>query len=350
MSLSRFLSGSSGSGRGAQVQATIRYRGLQATHLEQVKDKLKKHPEGIECSDDELEQLAFRLTEPKELFKYFTFTREDTGGAAAIEYAQEPLLGIQRASQQDRQRLADLPVKLILSKINDHGSKFATPIVKLFEMEYGPLHASLQVGDQILEWNTTSLVVPHGKVIRDVVKEATINEHMAPHRQLHEEEEVDLVFKKSAQKALQLEKLVGVITNYNRYWYYDPLKRNCHRFVCEASAAMGYENPPQLNSRLDEYLNKLKTNKKRAIPNYFETHETLDTYVLEKRVELSPIDKEYLVCHYFQFHIVSKTESKDPGSWQCEFPNCQSETLERQLDVQSLSLNNFRRSTQEATP
>lgn len=340
MSLSRFLSGSSGSGRGAQIQATIRYGGLQATHLEQVKDKLKKHPECDDCSDGDLEQLALRLTEPEELIKYFTFTREDTSEAAAMGDLQEPLLETQRAFKANRQRVADLSVKLILNTINIHGSKFTTPIVKQLEMEYGPIHASLQVGDQILEWNTTSLVVPHGKPIRDTVKEATLDRHTATHWQL--EEEVDLLFKESAQKVLQLEKLVGVITNYNRYRYYDPLKRNCHTFVCEAAAAMGYENPSQLNSRLNEYLDKLKTKKKRAIPNYFETHEALDTYVLERRVELSPIDREYLVCHYFQFHIVSKTDSKDPSSWQCGVPNCQSETLERQLDMQSLLLNHYR--------
>ena len=343
MSLSKLksISRSSGSGQGAQAQ--IHYTPLQPSHIGQVKDKIKQHPEFKNCSGPELEELALRLTKPQELIKYFSLTIDWEKVESAAEATNAPLLETHKltgASKNGGQATEELPVMLILSRTGNQGA--GLPVTRMLEMEYGPLYASLQVGDQILEWNSTSLIIPHGRPIQDPSKGFTDTGSSGHFFEVtNDRERVELVFKAPGQRAQRLNKVVQVIVKYNCYKYYDVLSCNSHRFVCDAATAMGYEQPPQLHSNLSKYFEKLKAGKNKMIPNDFETHEQLDTYVRERMGEFSPQDKEYLLCKYFQFHIGGKIEAKDPASWRCGAEGCQSEELERQLDNGSLVLNHF---------
>ena len=349
MSLSKLksISRSSGSGQGAQAQ--IHYTPLQPSHIGQVKDKIKQHPEFKDCSGPELDELALRLTKPQELIKYFSLTIDWEKVEAATEATNAPLLETRKltgASKNGGQATEELPVMLILSRTGNQGARLGLPVTRMLEMEYGPLHASLQVGDQILEWNSTSLIIPHGRPIQDPPNDITDSGSPPPLLQVtNDQERVELVFKAPGQRAQRLNKVVQVIAKYNCYKYYEVFSCNSHRFVCDAAIAMGYQQPPQLQSNLGKYIEKLKAGKNKLIPNDFETHEQLDTYVRERVAEFSPHDKEYLLCQYFQFHIGSKIVTKDPASWRCEAEDCQSEELERQLDNGSLVLNHFLRST-----
>ena len=51
------------------------------------------------------------------------------------------------------------PLKIILTPLS-HGGRILSQFANLLEMQFG-LHAALQVGNVILEWNDSSLVIPH---------------------------------------------------------------------------------------------------------------------------------------------------------------------------------------------
>ena len=55
--------------------------------------------------------------------------------------------------------LCDLPINIILTPLN-HGGKIVSRFAWLLERQFGPLHAALQIGNVVLEWNDSSLVIP----------------------------------------------------------------------------------------------------------------------------------------------------------------------------------------------
>lgn len=244
---------------------------------------------------------------------------------------------------------AKLEVKLLLRRIDTQMTGFARTAASILRMEYGPLHTSLLINNEVLlEWNTSSLVEPE--------RYDGVNQHYpimtsALHRvstvsliKYDPKDEMDLIFKATSSKLEMLKALVKVIARYNGQYLYHAISRNCQTFVIDALKAMGCENPPQFQGNLKDYFENLKAGNCQP---QFDDHHALDLYVRENVTnpqvpgQLSSQEKEYLLGQYFLYHIPGMTESENPEEWQCPVHNCEMENLERNIDEQSMIMHQF---------
>ena len=119
---------------------------------------------------EEKESLAKKLSDPVLMWtEYFSGVIVDDAANAVEENLEEGendyshSTEVNEAVARGEHRFANVcsfPLKLVLTPLNrGHGlvSKFAS----IMNSKFGPLHAALQVGDVVLEWNDSSLVIPH---------------------------------------------------------------------------------------------------------------------------------------------------------------------------------------------
>jgi hypothetical protein len=274
-----------------------------------------------------------------------------------------------RAQERGEERftkLYDLPLKLILTPLCVGGrviSKFAS----LLEMQFGPLHAALQVGDVILEWNDSSLVVPHcaehdDQLMKTDVRHLTdwvsFTSGEVPRvrkaiQSLDYRKQIELIYKVTAEKQRLIDNLVDVIVTYNRQCYYDIIRRNCQHFVIDALKALGVTEPIEFTGGLGEYFKALKQGRSKALHAKFTDHVHLDNYVREKEQsgeigQLTKHDLEFLLAQYFRYHLEQKTrlQQEEKGvelsEWGCEVKGCSMERLEKRIDFESLRIHSFK--------
>lgn len=274
-----------------------------------------------------------------------------------------------RAQERGEERftkLCDLPLKLILTPLCVGGrviSKFAS----LLEMQFGPLHAALQVGDVILEWNDSSLVVPHfaehdDQLMKTDVRHLTdwvnFTSGEVPRvreaiQSLDYRKQIELIYKVTAEKQRLIDNLVDVIVTYNQQYYYDIIRRNCQHFVTDALRALGVTEPIEFTGGLGEYFRALKQGRSKALHAKFTDHVHLDNYVREKEQsgeisQLTKHDLEYLLAQYFRYHLEQKTRLQQDNKevelseWGCEVKRCGMERLEKRIDFESLRIHSFK--------
>ena len=320
-------------------------------------------------------EVAEHLISKKDISDYFSHLVDHAASVAIEENLSEEKCEFtstyeeSMAKERGEQRftkLCDLPLKLILTPLCVGGrvvSKFAS----LLEMQFGPLHAALQVGDVILEWNDSSLLVPHfaehnDKLMKTDVRHLTnwVNftsgEEPSVREAIHSldyRKQIELIYKVTAEKQRLIDKLVDVILMYNRQYYYDVIRRNCQHFVIDALKALGVSEAIEFTGGLGEYFNALKRGRSNALHAKFSNHVHLDTYVreMEQSGDISKLTKddlEYLLAHYFQYHLEQKTqlqqdddEEEELSKWCCEVKGCCMERLEKRIDFES-RIHNFK--------
>lgn len=302
------------------VQKKGRWRGAQhgreprGSYYDQVVKKIRGHPTFKDCNDQDIEVLVNRTTKAEELTSYFDLTQdqEQEGEAAALNGEVEAL-----------------EVQLVLKHLSCKAEKPGGIELMLLQ-EYGPLQAYLVIGEMVLEWDWKSIVIPHGKPIRDMSKpsvRADVREAELP----------------SVRVDLLKTKVLDLVAQYNRRFYYQAIRRNAHDFVCGVLEVMNYSPlPPQLQTKLKDYLDALEGCINTSIPKQFNTHDELDQYAGEQGRKLKSRDMEYLIVHYFMLHMVERMKQDDPWKWRCTEPNCKMTILEDMVDHEKLLLNEFK--------
>ena len=320
-------------------------------------------------------QVAQHLISKEDMSNYFSTLVDHPATVAIEENLTEEKCEFtstyeeSRAQERGEQRftkLCDLPLKLILTPVCVGGrviSKFAS----LLEMQFGPLHAALQVGDVILEWNDSSLVVPHfaehdDRLMKTDVRHLTdwvsFTSGEVPRvreaiQMLDYRKQIELIYKVTAEKQRLIDNLVEIIITYNRQYYYDIIRRNCQHFVTDALKALGVSEPIEFTGGLGEYFRALKQGRSKVLQGKFTNHVHLDTYVREKEQngeisQLTRHDLEYLLAQYFRYHLEQKTrllrdnKEAELGEWSCEVKGCCMERLEQRIDFESLRIHNFK--------
>ncbi len=322
--------------------------------------KLKKlsDPEYREYGENQLALEAKDLTDPESIMNiYFSEIAYQPVAERVDEKLQESdsefLTSVEEKAGKDRsiwrvEDTAKLEVKLLLRQCNAPMGKLARTAASILQMEYGPLHTSLLINDSILlEWNTSSLVVPerydgsnqHYPIMTSALqrdKHVSLIHYSA-------DDEVDLIFQATKSKLNILNALIEVISRYNGLYFYHTITRNCQKFVIDALQAMGCENPPKFEGNLQTYFKSLKAGN--CQPE-FTSHEELDHYVTENALnsqerQMSSQEKEYLLGQYFLFHIPNMTEAEQPEKWTCPIENCQMSNLEMHIDKEKMIMHRF---------
>ena len=294
-------------------------RGSESSYHNQTVKKLRKIPTYAEVSEKDVGELACGLTSPEKLIQYFDLIPEQ--GAPNPEERDALIAAAQTEVEA-------LPVQLVLaqSRLDEPPDDIETTLL----VEYGPLHAYMIIGNLILEWDHSSLIIPHGKPIQErPVGGATP-------RDVREAKLADVKVK------LLKENVLHVIAQYNKAYYFHVIYRSSHDFVRRILDITRTPPPQELQNNLKKYFDCLESKKNGRVPKEFDTHSDLDEYVKENIANLNPIDKEYLVVHYFMFHFIGRLQARLVARWRCVEPDCRAGELKAQLNPNDLKINNFR--------
>ena len=256
------------------------------------------------------------------------------------------------------------PMKLIFTRLN-RGRGIANTFASLLDFQFGPLHAALQVGDVVLEWNDSSLVIPYFCEHEDKVMEVSVQKHSKwvertgrhyseikkATDELDYEGQIEQIYIVTSEKKQLIDALIEVIINYNKRNWYDVFSRNCQHFVIDALRALEVEVPAAFTGDLKGYFQALVKGRTPSIPKKFATHGDLDAYVIQLQEgngieRVSQHDLEFLLALYFQFHLKSKKLlGKDHTAleqWKCEVEKCQMDQIERFIKKESALLHKFK--------
>ena len=256
--------------------------------------------------------------------------------------------------------LCDLPIKIILTPLN-HGGKIVSRFAQLLEMQFGPLHAALQIGNVVLEWNDSSLVIPHYTDPSDPLLQTDVqilsrwgeitSTYYGQVREaidaLDYGKQIDLVFQFTAEKYHLFEALFQVIITYNTQRFYNLIDRNCQHFVADALSALGIDKPIEFTGGLRHYFEELKSGRAGLA---FTSHAKLNEHVRQivdncTILGMPQHDLEYLLAQCFRFHLQQKDQmhkNADLSNWTCEEPNCCMQQLEKYIRFDTLRIHNFK--------
>ena len=253
---------------------------------------------------------------------------------------------------------ASLPVKLTLSKLRRAVPTAAAPFTAFLRFAFGPLHASLVIGNICVEWDDGSLIVPvpvsdipgdfQARLDQEAswqggVGQAVKAMSMANRNHLDTPVKLKILYDGRDNKKRLLEALCELIVQYNVHKKYSLFRCNCQHFVKDALQVLRIrvEDTLKFEGSLGNYFDDLKRGKE--IRCQFDSHEDLDAYVKDAMGSLEIRDKEYLLCMYFQFHS-SETKILTPeeqDEWKCSIKSCLCEQLEMKIENEALLLHHF---------
>ena len=320
-----------------------------------------------------IREIAKELITKEDLMCHFSEIIEDCAASVIDEKLAEEdpnaltSLELSKAVERGEHRFAhlcELPLKIILTPLS-RGGRMVSRFANLLEMQFGPLHAALQVGNVILEWNDSSLVIPHmcnfeEQLLQSDVQgvsgwaDFTRSQYDDVRKALTKadyQQQIELVYNFTAEKHRQIEALVDVIIRYNRTYYYNLFDRNCQHFVADALKALGVEKPTQFTGGLREYFVELKKGRSSAVAAKFPNHGELDKFVKgkEENGEINKMeqnDLEFLLAQCFRFHLEQKSQLQDQNvdlaNWVCEEATCCMQRLERLIRFEALRIHNFK--------
>ena len=330
-------------------------------------EKVKKHPDFKEQSENTIREAAQNFIDPeyfKNLFSSFSEQQfidlaarvGDESEAELLRDGEETEVAALRSSRRLKE-VCNIEVKLCLSKLDVWSQTVTAKFAALLEAQYGATHAALLIGNKkdgylSFEWGATSLVVPQFCETPECVFMATIHsdfdsvhhqlddQMQAAGRQLNYDDQIDLLFEATTLKSKLLDKLIELVLQYNKYYYFHSFSRNCQQFVTDALKALNIKNPHNFTGRLKEYFEQLKKGLPHKPPS-FRSHAELDAHVQANIGGATPHDLEYFLCMYFHFHFSSRSQSVDPAQWKCGEESCQMTNVERRINRATLVLNRY---------
>ena len=357
IAVGNFFASASGSGR-VKCRDTESLKKPKKSCIPEVMKKLRRHPDyQDECFENNLKTEAEDLTDADRIMERFfsSITHEMVHERIKQKEADSELetTHVRRARAIHRvEEVARFQVKLLLRYVDKRTSppKFIGKLASALQMEYGPLHASLLINNELLlEWNSTSLVIPKfidpysTETTGPVLVSATVPDVMQIQRQLsgpfEAYDEVELIFDAACEKSKLLYNLAKVIARYNSSYYYDVIFRNCQNFVLDALTAIGCKNKPEFKGNLREYFTHLKS--KGRVKAAFETHQELDAYVRQNYATLNQENLEFLLAQYYLIHMRKVMRSADLADWNCTDTDCMMEFLEAKIDEKTMVMHRF---------
>lgn len=334
--------------------------------MPEVIQKLRGHPDYQDpCLENHLKMEAEDLTDAEKLLNRFFSTITDQLVEEKIkekELERSKLATTYERGAKAINRVEDaarIQVKLLLRYVDRQTSspRFIGKLASLLKMEYGPLHASLLINNEILlEWNSSSLVIPRlvdpdaiecmGPTLMSAAVPGIKQIQRELSRPFEEYDEMELIFDAVTQKSEVLQSLAKIVVQYNSHYYYHVIFRNCQNFVLDALAAIGCKDKaPQFSGSLKDYFTHLKRNGQ-VKETSFKTHEELDAYVRENHRKLTQENMEYLLAQYYIFHMQSIAKSNlhkeqtVQQAWNCG-GDCMMNYLEAKVDEKLLMVHHF---------
>ena len=339
--------------------------GKDPAYLPQVIEKLEAHSkkENLDLSSTDLRQLALKLTNTELMEEYFsehTFDLRDIGdGILSVNTSEEnsaasvngatngektsseaaPAATSIGATRQDRSKqIASFPVKLYLTALPQDSAVLNNTVASALEEKFGPMKASLQIGQTMIEWTPDHLVIPHFDIPTDPVIKTNITEQLGILAELRKKAkekrtsvmgEIDLFNKPKESIRSLIRDIIQVIVTYNRYHSYDVYIRNSQHFVQNVLVVLKIEDLSIQSEDLSKYITQLKDGN--PTQTKFRNHAELDSYVQQRINDLRTAEMEYLLTEYYRLHLASRTRADGMQEWKCEEKGCQRYVLEEHI-------------------
>ena len=238
----------------------------------------------------------------------------------------------------DMQRVQDIQVKLLWYELEQNpivqemASVFC-PMLRGKEFVYGPFHVALQVDDVIIEWDDSSLIIPHSNPSQLPLLLTHIGE-LPPPTPVTDLESFKYNTKEllctAENKTHLIEQLCAMIASYNTKQYYSLFTNNCQHFAVDVLEALGLERDAVLFRGKSDALAKSVMDGSGKIKLEFNNHEELNSYVATQGEGLSLEDLEFCRLHYLLFHAWSKKCPKR-DDWRCKEEECRLGLVEDRL-------------------
>ena len=318
--------------------------------LKDVVDKLRCHKDYKCCSEIELRQRAVELTSSEELRAVFSHLTDLPFEKHAAEIAKEAELSqsLSGALLKAIGKLRPPSIKLHLFELKRPVTRFMSRFSSILSLHYGPLHAAIQIEDIVLQWSTSSLVIPKTQCDSDVplfttnVNTGTFTGQVAMGLQaqvagtagrLDCGRQLDLQYDLAVSVEEMIERVKKVIIKYNKFRQYNLFSCNCQTFVDDVMKEIGVKNAPQiLTGKLKDYFKHLTSERSKTFSD-FVTHQKLDEYVAAQDLSgMTQHNKEYLLCLYFRFHLEDMRTEKD-ADMKCQVEGCLMERVELSLET-----------------
>ena len=175
-----------------------------------------------------------------------------------------------------------------------------------------PAYALVQIGNIILEWDETNLLLPR-KVGGNPVITATAPSDLAH----HSETRLELLLTSQL-----LNDLTDVVVKYNTKYYYGTLSCNSHHLVRDVLVALEFQGRDA-----EAFFTQIERNnqvllRRQKKKEEFNSHKELDDYVRGNVQTMDDEEKRYSRCHYTLFHQWSKLFPQKEA-WKCDTTTCQ---------------------------
>ena len=336
------------------------------TPLRQVKEKLVKANRGnSNMGENELQDLAEKLIDKEkvkmEYFSHLLEQAENASSAVSEEQDSFPRGFPNQVTRTDsEQRMAahweqvrKLEVKLILHELRNTSliQEVATFIHNhVNSFAFGPFHASILIGDVLLEWRPNSLVIPykikhvHNEDFQAVLfanlHETSFDEQLPTVPLQYEtgtnQDAVAMTFEKikdiTREKHQLIDELADVVVRYNKKMHYGVFTNNCQHFVLDVLTVLGITHPEAV------FQGKIKQHADLAMARYnkgatveFNSHQELDDFIRGQKIdEMSRDDLEFAYCHYLLFHAWGQRFPHE-DAWKCTKSDCQANEVARKV-------------------
>lgn len=335
--------------------------------VKQVKEKLIKANKGnTKRSENELQDLAEKLVDKDKIkTEFFAHLLEYTESVRQVVSDEHKTFQRGYPNEMTRkdseQRMAEpfeqigkLEVSLMLHELKDARliqqlANFIDKYVSSFR--FGPFHASILIGDIILEWRPNSLIIPrkidkvHNKdnkaVLLANVHEKPFDGHLPPVPLRYEgadQAAVSSSFERikdiTREKDMLIDELADVVARYNTKFHYGLFTNNCQHFVLDVLNVLGITNPEEaFRGKLKQHADLVMARSQKEEIVEFNSHEDLDCHVKERNVEeMSHDDLQFVYCHYLLFHAWTERFPYE-DAWRCDPNECQIDKIARKLHL-----------------
>lgn len=365
-------------------------KGPGGSYLNQVGQKLKEHPDYKRISAAEVKRLAKKLTNTDSVKEYFSEILQvqiaeycvvkasgadfpegmeladgltdtlDTGeqSAVSINAASQgacALIPVMSSLSCRVKDLAAFPVKLYLTSLPDDPMIGENTYASMLESRFGPMVASMQIGNVMLEWTRHNLVIPHynvppGPKIETDITEIASQQLQQKARECRDSQttgrvigQVDLMLEVSKSVYAMIKSIIMVIATWNRFHYYHVYSRNSQHFAQHIMKLLGIEEHPLHKLEVNTYRDRLRSDVQSTTQTVFSNHAHLDSYVQQNIHELKTCDMEYLLTEYYRYHLVAREGCVGADSWTCREADCQMQSLELGINRDELLITSIHR-------
>ena len=264
------------------------------------------------------------------------------GGIRNVQEQQTCMAGIAREAHRVKTIEAKLAFRTLRTPRWQRVAQLMHTYVRNFE--YGAFHAAIFIGDTVLEWNDSSLVIPQAVCKTEWALCSSVHSHdkgsvkavlgsPVPVRASGEQtnQHFDSIVEKlegiRKEKELLIEELVEVAVRYNTKHHYGVISNNCQHFVKDCLSVIGIPDDKfPFEGKVRELADILvQGGPNNTLSSDFPTHEELNSHVESHIHEMTKADIEFCICLYHLFHAFD-------GDRECLDQNCQEKTLHEALN------------------